>query len=83
MVPTKYCSFIDVLGYKDLVMHVGIPTDKKIRILNSIYSNIAANISITITEINSKVIDQIFIRSFIGLLDSIQVFQSMRKELLF
>lgn len=64
MEQTKYCTFIDVLGYGDLVMSTAIPTDKKIRILNSIYSNIAANISITINEINAKVTDKIFIRSF-------------------
>ena len=61
---TKYCTFIDVLGYGELVKDKTISVDHKIRILNSIYSSIAGHFSTTINEINAKVVDKIFIRSF-------------------
>lgn len=61
---TKYCTFIDVLGYGELVKDTTISIDKKIEILHSIYSNIATHFSIAIKEINESFDDKIFIRSF-------------------
>jgi len=64
MAVLNYCVFIDVLGYGELVKDTTKSIDQRINILNSIYSNLATTLSITINEINSKIVDKIFIKSF-------------------
>jgi len=59
-----YCVFIDVLGYGELVKNVHISVDARVNILNSIYSNLASTLLITINEINKVIIDKIYIKSF-------------------
>lgn len=60
----KYCVFIDVLGYGELVKDPTKTTNQKINTLNSIYSNLASSLLITINEINYVITDKIFIKSF-------------------
>ena len=60
----NYCVFIDVLGYKALVNDTTKSIEQRINVLNSIYSNLATALSFTINEINSKIHDKIFIKSF-------------------
>ena len=60
----NYCVFIDVLGYGELVKDPTKTTDQKINILNSIYSNLASVLLITINEINRVIHEKIFIKSF-------------------
>ena len=60
----KYCVFIDVLGYGELVKDPTKTTEQKIQTLNSIYSNLASSLLITINEINGVIADKIFIKSF-------------------
>ncbi len=60
----KYCVFIDVLGYGELVKDPTKSNAEKIQTLNSIYSNLASSLLITINEINSVISDKIFIKSF-------------------
>ncbi len=64
MATINYCAFIDVLGYGSLVKDSKLSIDQKVNILNSIYSNIAAQVSIIVNEINGHRYDKIFIRSF-------------------
>lgn len=60
----QYCVFIDVLGYGELVKDPSKSTNEKINILNSIYSNLASTILMTINEINHVINDKIYIKSF-------------------
>ena len=60
----KYCVFIDVLGYGELVKDATKTTEQKIQALNSIYTNLASSLLNTINEINSVITDKIFIKSF-------------------
>jgi hypothetical protein len=60
----KYCAFIDVLGYSDLVSNPGLTIHHKIKRLESIYVSLASHFLSTIREINNSHVDQIFIRSF-------------------
>jgi hypothetical protein len=61
---TKYCTFIDVLGYGEIVKDETTSFEQKAKALNSIYSSIAANFPLAINEINANVDDRIFMRSF-------------------
>ena len=60
----NYCVFIDVLGYGELVKSTTKSIEQKEQILNSIYTNLATTLSITINEINRNITDTIFIKSF-------------------
>lgn len=60
----KYCVYIDVLGYGELVTDPTKTTEQKKKTLYSIYSNLASSLLITINEINAVVTDKIFIKSF-------------------
>ncbi len=60
----KYCSFIDVLGYGSIVTDPTKSEEEKIKILNSIYVNLASHLRTTINEINQVINDKIFIKSF-------------------
>lgn len=60
----KYCVFIDVLGYGNLVKDEKKSQKEKIKILTSIYDNLATQLQTTINEINSVIEDKIFIKSF-------------------
>ncbi len=60
----KYCAFIDVLGYGNLVKDPTKTQEEKIKILTSIYENLATQLQITVNEINSVITDKIFIKSF-------------------
>jgi hypothetical protein len=60
----KYSVFIDVLGYGELLNDPTKTTEQKIQTLESIYSNLASSLLITIKEINSVITDKIFIKSF-------------------
>ncbi len=60
----KYCVFIDVLGYGELVKDPTKTIEQKIQTLNSIYTNLASSLMIKINEINAVITDKIFIKSF-------------------
>ena len=60
----NYCVFIDVLGYGSLVSDSSKTYLQKITALNSIYSNLASSLLGVINEINSQIVDKIFIKSF-------------------
>jgi hypothetical protein len=59
-----YCVFIDVLGYGELVKDPSKSIPEKVNILNSIYSNLASSLVMTINEINNVILDKIYIKSF-------------------
>lgn len=61
---TKYCAFIDVLGYKNLVMDNSMDISSKIGGLHSLYSNLATQFWLVINEVNANYTDKIFVRSF-------------------
>ena len=56
--------FIDVLGYGNLVKDPSKTKEEKLKILTSIYGNLAVQLQITVNEINSAITDKIFIKSF-------------------
>ena len=61
------CAFIDVLGYGDIVLTTERSTDKKIQMLDSIFSNLQSSISLyTLKNINDKFgkKNDLFIKSF-------------------
>ncbi|HTB07866.1 MAG TPA: hypothetical protein VK806_13010, partial [Bacteroidia bacterium] len=61
----KYCTFIDVLGYRNIVLSDTRTKEDKIKILSSIYMNLFSSISIQvkhIRELNPSI--DIFIKSF-------------------
>ncbi len=62
----KYCSFVDVLGYKNIVQSCTLSIDEKINILESIYTNLFSSISGQLKQIRHNQIDsdKIFIKSF-------------------
>lgn len=60
----KYCAFIDVLGYKSIVSDLTRTEEEKVKILMSIYENIAFHLRDTIIEINQVINNEIFIKSF-------------------
>jgi hypothetical protein len=64
MTENKYCAFIDVLGYGDLVKDPKIPVSEKIRLLNSIYVNLATQFSFSINELNNFYKSDLYLRSF-------------------
>jgi hypothetical protein len=64
MAKLTYSVFVDVLGYGAIVTDKTKTTDQKINILNSIYSNLASGLLITINEINQVINDKIYIKSF-------------------
>lgn len=60
----KYCAYIDVLGYGNLVKDSNVTVSKKIKMLHSIYSNLATQFLFVINEINKLNDDKIYVRSF-------------------
>jgi hypothetical protein len=60
----KYCAFIDVLGYRNLVVDNPMDTAAKLNVLHSLYSNLATSFWVTIGEVNRHYTDKVFIRSF-------------------
>jgi hypothetical protein len=60
----KYCVYIDVLGYKNIIKDDEKTTDEKISILKSIYENIAGSIKSAIKDIHEHTKDEIFFRAF-------------------
>lgn len=59
-----FCAFIDVLGIGNLVLDNTILDSTKFNILNSIYTNIATQLSTIVREMNSFNADKINLRSF-------------------
>jgi hypothetical protein len=62
--PKKYCAFVDVRGYGNLVNDKTIEDEQKIKSLISIYESIAGSVSFNINLINENSRSKIFIRSF-------------------
>ena len=60
----KYCVFIDVLGYKNIVLNSATSQMEKKAKLESIYNNMMASFYTPIKTINNKTTDSIFIKSF-------------------
>jgi hypothetical protein len=63
----KFCAFLDVLGYGDIVMSVDRSTDKKVEMLDSVFSNLQSSIShITLKRIKEKYGDkqELYVKSF-------------------
>jgi hypothetical protein len=62
----KYCVFIDVLGYGNIVLDNSKSKEDILKILNSIYSNLASGFVDAINDIHNinKAADKICIRSF-------------------
>jgi hypothetical protein len=61
---TKYCAFIDVLGYGQFVLDDTIPINRKIHLLQSIYVNLATHFSMVINELNDFYRSDLYLRSF-------------------
>ncbi|PIX36133.1 MAG: hypothetical protein COZ59_02765 [Bacteroidetes bacterium CG_4_8_14_3_um_filter_31_14] len=66
IVENKYCSFIDVLGYKNIVLSKTLSNDEKVKFLEDIYSILFSAISGQLTQIrqNQTESDKLFIKSF-------------------
>jgi hypothetical protein len=64
MEEVKYCAFIDVLGYGNLVLDKQITTAQKIKTLTSIYTNLATQFWSIINDINRYYPEKVYIRSF-------------------
>ncbi|WPV65937.1 hypothetical protein [Chitinophaga sp. LS1] len=64
MIETKYCAFIDVLGYKAIVMDTSTTNEQKVKILHSIYSNLAVQFVNVVNQVNSTTDSKIYLRSF-------------------
>ncbi len=60
----KYCAFIDVLGYGNLVLDKNTNPQQKLKMLESIYTNLATQFMLAINEVNKFNDEQIYIRSF-------------------
>jgi hypothetical protein len=60
----RYCAFIDVLGYGALVKDTSLPVEERIRLLESIYVNLATQFSGVINQVNGFYRSDIFVRSF-------------------
>lgn len=60
----NYCVFIDVLGYGNLVNDSTKSQDQKIDILRSIYENLASTIGTHVNEMNERLTNNLFIKSF-------------------
>lgn len=60
----KYCVFIDVLGYKSMVLDDNKPQHQKINILKSIYKNLAPSFQSCIANLSRGLRNEIFIKSF-------------------
>lgn len=63
MVFMKYCVFVDVLGYGNIITS-DKSENQKLNILNSIYSNLASHIMIDVNYANQNASDPIYIKSF-------------------
>jgi hypothetical protein len=63
---TKYCSFLDVLGYKDIVESNETTIEEKVKMLTSIYMNLFSSISsqIKIIQSNLALEEKLYIKSF-------------------
>lgn len=59
----NYCAFMDVLGYTSLVLDPKRSYSNKSAVLNSLYSNLVANVSIAVNDRNRFWSDQIYIKS--------------------
>ncbi|SHM51264.1 hypothetical protein SAMN05444266_108329 [Chitinophaga jiangningensis] len=64
MIETKYCAFIDVLGYKAIVMDTSTTDEQKVKILHSIYSNLAVQFVNVVNLVNETTDTKIYLRSF-------------------
>lgn len=60
----NFCSFIDVLGYKNIVFSNDSNSEMKIERLEDIYMNMFSSISISIRDINRILTENIFIKSY-------------------
>jgi len=54
IVENKYCSFIDVLGYKNIVLSKTLSNDEKVKFLEDIYSILFSAISGQLTQIRQN-----------------------------
>ncbi|WP_126247812.1 hypothetical protein [Chitinophaga rhizosphaerae] len=64
MVETRYCAFIDVLGYKVIVTDDKTTLEQKARTLQSIYENLATQFIWGIGHLNTQYEDKVYVRSF-------------------
>lgn len=60
----KYCTFIDVLGYKDIVQSQSHSQEEKIQMLEDLYGNLQNSISAQLKWYKYADDDKLFVKSF-------------------